>query len=94
LTRLRAERALAEGPNLAIVVQPMTIEMLDELRDVRISLEGCVAERAEKRMRVTQIAEVRRICEAMNAHVDAGRRRAYLQSKFAVHRAIYAHGAS
>ncbi|EEC38321.1 transcriptional regulator, GntR family [Burkholderia pseudomallei 576] len=94
LTRLRAERALADGPNRALVVPPMTIEMLDELRDVRIALEGCVAERAATRMSVSQIAEVRRICEAMNAHVEAGRSRAYLQSNFAFHSAIYAHGAS
>lgn len=72
----------------------MTIEMLDELRDVRIALEGCVAERAATRMSVSQIADVRRICEAMNAHVEAGRSRAYLQSNFAFHSAIYAHGAS
>ncbi|KVD70630.1 DNA-binding protein [Burkholderia sp. ABCPW 14] len=94
LTRLRAERALVDGPNRALVVPPMTVEMLGELRDVRIALEGCVAERAATRMTDAQIAEVRRICETMNAHVEAGRSRAYLQSNFAFHSAIYAHGAS
>ncbi|MET5115611.1 DNA-binding protein, partial [Burkholderia pseudomallei] len=67
LPRLRAERALADGPYRALVVPPMTIEMLDELRDVRLALEGCVAERAATRMSGSQIAAVRRICEALHA---------------------------
>ncbi|MBN3840433.1 MULTISPECIES: GntR family transcriptional regulator [Burkholderia] len=94
LTRLRAERALVDGPNRALVVPPMTLDMLDELRDVRIALEGCIAERACARMTDAQIAAVRKTCETMQAHVEAGRSRAYLQSNFAFHSAIYAHGAS
>ncbi len=94
LTRLHAERALVDGPNRALVVPPMTLEMLDELRDVRIALEGCIAERACARMTDAQIAALRKTCEAMQAHAEAGRSRAYLQSNFAFHSAIYAHGAS
>lgn len=94
LTRLHAERALVDGPNRALVVPPMTLEMLDELRDVRIALEGCIAERACSRMTDAQIAALRKTCEAMQAHAEAGRSRAYLQSNFAFHSAIYAHGAS
>ncbi|RAB28674.1 DNA-binding protein, partial [Burkholderia multivorans] len=70
------------------------LEMLDELRDVRIALEGCIAERACARMTDAQIAALRKTCEAMQAHAEAGRSRAYLQSNFAFHSAIYAHGAS
>ncbi|RAE05665.1 DNA-binding protein, partial [Burkholderia multivorans] len=76
LTRLRAERALVDGPNRALVVPPMTLEMLDELRDVRIALEGCIAERACARMTDAQIAALRKTCEAMQAHAEAGRSRA------------------
>lgn len=94
LTRLRAERALVDGPNRALVVPPMTPDALEELRDVRIALEGCIAERACARMSDAQVAAVRRICETMQTHADAGRARAYLQSNFAFHNAIYAHGAS
>ncbi|WP_125910530.1 GntR family transcriptional regulator [Burkholderia singularis] len=94
LTRLRAERALVDGPNRALVVPPMTTGMLGELRDVRIALEGCVAERAAARMTDAQIAGTRRLCETMQTHAEAGRTRAYLQSNFAFHSAIYAHGAS
>lgn len=94
LTRLRAERALVDGPNRALVVPPMTLDMLNELRDVRIALEGCIAERACTRMTDAQIAAVRKTCQTMQAQVEAGRSRAYLQSNFAFHSAIYAHGAS
>ncbi|AJK49292.1 GntR family transcriptional regulator [Burkholderia plantarii] len=94
LTRLRAERALVDGPNRAMVVPPMTVEMLDELRDVRIALEGCVAGRATARMSDAQIAEARALCDAMHVHAEAGDARAYLQRNFAFHRAIYQHGAS
>ncbi|WP_323120388.1 GntR family transcriptional regulator [Burkholderia alba] len=94
LIRLRAERALVDGPNRALVVPPMTVDMLEELRDVRIALEGCVAARAAARMTDAQIDDVRQIFDVMNAQAEAGRTRAYLQSNFAFHSAIYAHGAS
>src|ERR1700735_541244 len=50
LTRLRAEGALIDGPGRALMVPPMTIELIEELRDVRIALEGCVAKRAASRV--------------------------------------------
>ncbi|AJW94221.1 GntR family transcriptional regulator [Burkholderia gladioli] len=94
LTRLAAERALVDGPNRALVVPPMTLEMLDELRDVRIALEGCVAARATARMDEAQVGEVRALCETMHTHAEAGDTREYLRANFAFHRAIYRHGAS
>ncbi len=72
----------------------MTLEMLDELRDVRIALEGCVAARATARMDEAQVAEVRALCETMHTHAEAGDTREYLRANFAFHRAIYRHGAS
>ncbi len=94
LTRLAAERALVDGPNRALMVPPMTVAMLDELRDVRIALEGCVAERATARMSEAEIGEVRALCETMHDHAEAGETRDYLRTNFAFHRAIYRHGAS
>ena len=49
LTRLQAEGALSTAPGRALMVPPMTLELLDELRDVRISLEGCVDEARGRR---------------------------------------------
>ncbi|MDR5753547.1 MULTISPECIES: GntR family transcriptional regulator [unclassified Caballeronia] len=94
LTRLRAEGALVDGPGRAMMVPPMTFELIDELRDVRIALEGCVAERAASRMNDAHLAAVQAIFDSMDAHVEAGDAAAYLRSNFAFHTSIYRHGAS
>jgi DNA-binding GntR family transcriptional regulator len=94
LTRLRAEGALVDGPGRAMMVPPMTFDLIDELRDVRIALEGCVAERAASRMTDAHLAAVQAIFDTMNAHVEAGDAAAYLRSNFAFHTSIYRHGAS
>jgi DNA-binding GntR family transcriptional regulator len=94
LTRLRAEGALIDGPGRALMVPPMTVELLEELRDVRIALEGCVAERAAERMTKVDVQAVQRIYDEMDARVEAGESSAYLRSNFAFHTGIYRHGAS
>jgi DNA-binding GntR family transcriptional regulator len=94
LTRLQAEGALIDGPGRALMVPPITIEMIEELRDVRIALEGCVAERAALRMTPAHLQVVQQIYDEMDAHVEAGETGAYLRSNFAFHAAIYTHGAS
>jgi DNA-binding GntR family transcriptional regulator len=94
LTRLQAEGALIDGPGRALMVPPMTLELLDELRDVRVALEGAVAKRAATRMTREHLAALQEIFDAMNAHVEAGDVPAYLRSNFEFHIAIYTHGAS
>lgn len=94
LTRLQAEGALIDGPGRALMVPPITTEMIEELRDVRIALEGCVAERAALRMTAAHLQVVQQIYDEMDAHVEAGETGAYLRSNFAFHTAIYKHGAS
>lgn len=94
LTRLQAEGALIDGPGRALMVPPMTLELLDELRDVRISLEGCVTKRAASRMTKAHLGALQQIFDTMDAQVEAGDVAAYLRSNFAFHNAIYTHGAS
>jgi DNA-binding GntR family transcriptional regulator len=94
LTRLQAEGALVDGPGRALMVPPMTFDLIEELRDVRIALEGCVAERAASRMTDARLAAVQRIYDSMSAHVEAGDSAAYLRANFAFHTSIYTHGAS
>ncbi|MGA7815362.1 GntR family transcriptional regulator, partial [Caballeronia sp.] len=94
LTRLQAEGALIDGPGRALMVPPMTLELLDELRDVRISLEGCVAKRAASRMTKEHLNALQAVFDSMDAHVEAGDVPAYLRSNFEFHIAIYTHGAS
>jgi DNA-binding GntR family transcriptional regulator len=94
LTRLQAEGALVDGPGRALMVPPMTFDLIEELRDVRIALEGCVAERAASRMTDARFAAVQRIYDSMSAYVEAGDSAAYLRANFAFHTSIYTHGAS
>jgi DNA-binding GntR family transcriptional regulator len=68
--------------------------MIEELRDVRIALEGCVAERAALRRTAAHLQAVQQIYDEMDAHVEADETGAYLRSNFAFHTAIYKHGAS
>ncbi|WP_051377397.1 GntR family transcriptional regulator [Paraburkholderia dilworthii] len=94
LTRLQAEGALIDGPGRALIVPPMTLELLEELRDVRIALEGAVAKRAAARMTREHLGALQELFDVMNAHVEAGGVPAYLRSNFQFHIAIYTHGAS
>jgi DNA-binding GntR family transcriptional regulator len=94
LTRLQAEGALIDGPGRALMVPPMTLDLLEELRDVRISLEGCVAKRAASRMTKERLIALQAVFDAMNTHVEAGNAAGYLRCNFEFHIAIYTHGAS
>lgn len=94
LTRLQAEGALVDGPGRALMVPPMTLELIEELRDVRIAIEGCVAARAAARMTDAHLSAVQQIHDVMDAHAEAGDAAAYLRSNFAFHTSIYTHGAS
>jgi DNA-binding GntR family transcriptional regulator len=46
LRQLVAEHALVVGPNRAIIVPMLTAERLEEVRAIRVALEGMLAERA------------------------------------------------
>src|SRR5215470_17951737 len=80
LTRLQAEGALIDGPGRALMVPPMTLDLLDELRDVRIALEGAVAKRAASRMTRESLTALQTVFDTMDAHVEAGDAAAYLRS--------------
>ncbi|KDR33409.1 GntR family transcriptional regulator [Caballeronia grimmiae] len=94
LTRLQAEGALIDGAGRALMVPPMTLELLGELRDVRVALEGAVAKRAASRMTRAHLTALQAVYDVMDAHVEAGDVPAYLRSNFEFHIAIYTHGAS
>jgi DNA-binding GntR family transcriptional regulator len=72
----------------------MTPELLEELRDVRVALEGAVAKRAASRMTREHLDALQDVFDVMDAQVEAGDVSAYLRSNFEFHTAIYAHGAS
>src|SRR5579863_1722146 len=80
LTRLQAEGALIDGPGRALMVPPMTFDLLEELRDVRIALEGAVTKRAASRMARAHLEALQAIVDEMEAQVEAGDAPAYLRS--------------
>ncbi|SAL87319.1 DNA-binding protein [Caballeronia choica] len=94
LTRLQAEGALIDGPGRGLMVPPMTLEILDELRDGRIALEGCIAKRAATRMTKADLSALQRVFDRMDARAKAGDVAGYLRGNFEFHQAIYAHGCS
>lgn len=94
LTRLQAEGALIEGPGRALMVPPMTLDALDELRDVRIAVEGCIAKRAAARMTEQGLNDLQQVFERMESSANAGDVAAYLRGNFEFHQAIYAYGCS
>jgi DNA-binding GntR family transcriptional regulator len=94
LTRLQAEGGLIEGPGRALMIPPMTFELIEELRDVRIALEGCVTERACARMTDAHLEDLQEVFDVMDAHAEAGEARDYLRANFSFHTGIYRHGAS
>lgn len=94
LTRLQAEGALIDGPGRGLMVPPMTIDILEELRDVRIALEGCIAKRAATRMTRRDITALQQVFDRMDARAKAGDVAGYLRGNFEFHQAIYVHGCS
>ena len=94
LTRLQAEGSLVVGRGRALMIPPMTLDLLEELRDVRIALEGCVAKRAAERMTKADLLALQKAVDSMESRANAGDVPAYLRSNFGFHSEIYRHGAS
>lgn len=94
LNMLHAEGALINGTGRALMVPPMTMELLEEIRDVRIALEGCVVERAAKQMTDAALAEIAQLMQEMDLHIANDDVAAYLRANFAFHTSIYRCGAS
>lgn len=63
LTRLVAERALDNAPNRSIVVPILSQERLDDLRQVRKTVEGLAARLAVPRMTTSVIAKLAELAE-------------------------------
>lgn len=94
LTRLQAEGALIEGPGRALMVPPMSLDVLDELRDVRIAVEGCIAKRAASRMSERDLERLQQAFDKMDESVEAADASGYLRGNFEFHQAIYVCGCS
>lgn len=90
LQRLEAEGALvARGSKRTVGIPALVAAEYEELRDIRIALEGLAAERAVEHIGRAQLAEVERNCRAMQDAADAGDLEAYVRANWAFHLSIY-----
>ena len=90
LQRLETEGALvARGSKRTLEIPALGVAEYEELRDIRVALEGMAAERAAPHVSDAEIAEVERACEAMQAAADADDREGYVSANWTFHLAIY-----
>lgn len=90
LHRLVAERALTTISGRSVGVPPLSLAKLDELRRVRIEIEGFAAEWAAERMTARKLDQLDDLVEAMRAAIEADDVSAFLRRNRDFHFAIYA----
>jgi DNA-binding GntR family transcriptional regulator len=90
LHRLEAEGALgAPGARRRLVVPELRLSEFEELRDIRIELEGLAAERAAASVTPAELKDVRARAEVMGKAAKAGDVEAYTRENWAFHTAVY-----
>jgi DNA-binding GntR family transcriptional regulator len=87
--RLAAERALQAEPNRFLRVPLLSVAELQELRDIRLALEGLAVERAAGRITKAELDEVMRLDAAIVALRPGGQARAMIPCISQLHFAIY-----
>jgi DNA-binding GntR family transcriptional regulator len=90
LRRLAAEQAVIELPNGSIQVPPITAERVDELRMIRVALEGLATERAASHIGADDLAVMRRLYGEMTKAAQQGNLKRYLPLHQQFHFRIYA----
>lgn len=86
---LIAERALELRPNRTFAVPVMTRAKLDELRQLRVILEGAVAETAGPRIGEADIAELHGLQDEMKSALLRGDSKRYLTKNQGFHFVLY-----
>jgi DNA-binding GntR family transcriptional regulator len=90
IRQLVTERALEALPNRSARVPLMTRERIEDLRRVRLAMEGLAAEMAAERVTPTDIAALRAMLDAANRADDKGDVEASVQHNMRFHFALYA----
>lgn len=90
LRQLVAEQALVVRPNRSIIVPLLSAERLDEIREIRVALEGMLAERAADRIAESDLGRLMALHEDMCGVVAAGEIKRYLALNQEFHFLIYA----
>lgn len=91
IRRLTAEGALEFKGNRRVSVPELTAEHLGELAFARAALEPHLAEMAVNAMNATDIDALEAMDMAVNAAIQRGDIRAYLEQNYRFHTALYAH---
>jgi len=90
IRRLTAEGALEFKGNRRVTVPELTRQHLAELAFARAALEPHLAEMAEGRMQAADIDALEAIDAQVNAAIQRGDIRAYLEQNYRFHTALYA----
>jgi DNA-binding GntR family transcriptional regulator len=90
LHRLEAEGALgAPGARRRLAVPELRLSEFEELRDIRIELEGLAAERAAASVTPAELKDVRARADVMAKAAKAGDVEDYIRANWAFHTAVY-----
>ena len=89
LQRLEAEGALvARGSKRTLEIPALTRDEYQELRDIRVQLDGLAAERAAANVTPDEVDEIDALCRAMQAAAEAGILDDYVRTNWDFHLAI------
>lgn len=94
LNRLMAERALTVVAGRSMGVPALTLTRLEDLRRVRIEVEGMAAAWAATRIKPEPLSRLTKLREDLDAAAARGDARLYLHSNRALHFAIYVEAGS
>lgn len=89
LRRLETEKALVPGPNRTLMVPQLAVSDLEEIRDIRVVLEGMAVERAATALDAEGLAALEHAYAEMAAAIADSDVEAYLRANWAFHNAIY-----
>jgi len=89
LQRLSAEGALVNIPNAGVAVPRLSTPEFDDLLQMRMLLEGEAAERGCLRLEPAQVAQMQRWSEEMDAALQAGDSKHYLDINENFHVLLY-----
>jgi DNA-binding GntR family transcriptional regulator len=90
LQRLEAEGALnAQFTRRTLNVPELRIVELEELRDIRVELEGLATERAANNVTKPELIEIGRRVQRMQAASEAGDIEGYILENWGFHTAVY-----
>ena len=94
IRQLTAEQALEASPNASTRVPVLDDEQLEDLRSVRLAVEGLAAERAVARIDARAVAELARILSAEHAADEAMQVEASIARNLEFHFRLYSHSGS